>query len=107
MQLNDVLKYKILFYSEQGMKGREIARRMDLNPTTVNNLLKKHRENNTVAHKCSKGRLKSINTEVSNFIENEIDKNPKCSLRKMRSKIMETLGKSIIHVTIKRYLNSN
>lgn len=107
MQLKDEQKYKILFFSEQGLKGREIARKMGLNPTTVNKLLKKHKETGSIVHKAGNGRRLSITPEVSAFIDGEIDKNPKCSLRKMASMIKERCDSDISHVTIKRYLNHN
>ncbi len=106
MQLEDEQKFRILFYSEEGMKGREIARKMKLSSSTVNDFLKKHNDTGKLSHRKGNGRPLSVTSEISTFIRTIINGNPKCSLRKIKSMIKEKYDDDISHVTIKRYLNS-
>ena len=106
MQLNEQQKYKVLFYAEEGLSSREIASKMAISKTSVNNLIKKHKDTGSVKHKRGNGRPKLVSPVISALIKTEIKVNPMTSLRRLKAVVREKSEKTISHATIMRHLNS-
>ena len=104
-QLSPELKYKILAYAEINYSGSAISKILSIPKSTVNRILAKFKKNKTVARNKGSGRPKKLAVYEEKLVLNEIEENPKISLRKISKKIEAKTQKKVSHATIRNSLN--
>ena len=100
-------KHKILAYYEIKYSGSEISKLLGIAISTVNRIIAKFKKNKTVQRCKGSGRPKILAEEDKRFILNEIDKNPKISLRKVAKKLSLSNEKIVSINTIRSALHNN
>ena len=99
IEMNTRVEIIALFKSKKTLKY--ISKETGVPKSTVHDIIKRYRKNNSFNRVGISGRKKILNDKDVTYLINDIKKNPKSSSNEIRKKLEDRRGKKVTNTTIR------